>query len=161
MGKKVLMKTKSRKNFATGTFNFSTSIRCRFSTLNFATLFRHPIWEHWKINVQSTSKYQGHSTFFIVEKTLKWRRCFNAISIVFRCQKVLKNVLLQRLISTLFQRFFNVEKNFLISTAKKLWNFDVYLKAWSHEYRISLRMGNECHFLASVNIRFMHVWSSE
>ncbi len=31
------------------------------------------------------------------------------------------------------------------------------LKAWSHECRISLRMGNECQFLASVNICFMHI----
>ncbi len=35
------------------------------------------------------------------------------------------------------------------------------IRAWSHDCRVSLRMGNECHFLASVNIRFMHVWSSE
>ena len=31
------------------------------------------------------------------------------------------------------------------------------LKALSHECRISLRMRNECHFLASVDISFMPV----
>ena len=37
----------------------------------------------------------------------------------------------------------------------KLWN----LKAMSHECRINLRMRNECHFLASVEMRFMFILS--